>query len=163
MGLLILIFLALVAGCGLSVQAGVNARLGADTGQPVWATLSSFFLGFLFLLPFTLLPRPAWPALAASGNPALVDVDWWIDRCSLRAQHNRYCSSPGSHRVFFDCDRGPNHHGADSGQLRLARFSPSCDEPNAFCRCSANDRWRYHRSPLLMTVSGNHPQDGSQA
>src|SRR5664279_1864352 len=72
MGLLIFIFLALAAGCGLSVQAGVNARLGADTGQPVWATLSSFFLGFLFLLPFTLLPRPAWPAMQHLGT-----LRWW--------------------------------------------------------------------------------------
>jgi bacterial/archaeal transporter family-2 protein len=72
MGVLIFILLALAAGCGLSVQAGVNARLGADTGLPVWATLSSFLLGFLFLLPFTLLPRPAWPALEHLGT-----LRWW--------------------------------------------------------------------------------------
>jgi transporter family-2 protein len=72
MGLLIFVLLALIAGFGLSVQAGVNARLGADSGQPVWATLASFFLGFIFLLPFTLLPRPAWPALQH-----LTTLRWW--------------------------------------------------------------------------------------
>lgn len=72
MGVLIFVLLALFAGFGLSVQAGVNARLGADSGQPVWATLASFFLGFIFLLPFTLLPRPAWPAIQQ-----LATLRWW--------------------------------------------------------------------------------------
>ncbi|HVJ08086.1 MAG TPA: DMT family transporter [Acidisarcina sp.] len=72
MGFLIFLVFAFAAGCGLSVQAGVNGRLGAESGQPVWATMASFLVGFLFLIPFTLLPRNAWPALEQIG-----EIRWW--------------------------------------------------------------------------------------
>jgi len=72
MGILLLIGLALAAGCGLSLQAGINGDLGAKSGQPVWATLASFFVGFVFLLPFTFLPRNEWPSLSQMGA-----IRWW--------------------------------------------------------------------------------------
>jgi transporter family-2 protein len=72
MGFLLLISLALAAGCGLSLQAGINGRLGAESGQPIWATLASFAVGLVFLLPFTLLPRNGWPAIEQLGA-----IRWW--------------------------------------------------------------------------------------
>ncbi len=72
MGFLILVIVAFAAGCGLSVQAGVNGRLGAESGQPVWATLASFLIGLVFLLPFTFLPRNNWPAMEQ-----LSVIRWW--------------------------------------------------------------------------------------
>lgn len=72
MGFLILLAVAFAAGCGLSLQAGVNGRLGAESGQPVWAALASFLIGTVFLLPFTLLPRNGWPPIEQLGA-----IRWW--------------------------------------------------------------------------------------
>jgi bacterial/archaeal transporter family-2 protein len=72
MTLLLLIALALAAGCSLSIQAGVNGRLGAESGLPVWATMASFLIGLVFLLPFTLIPRVAWPTIET-----MTAIRWW--------------------------------------------------------------------------------------
>lgn len=72
MGFLFWMLLAFAAGCGLSVQAGVNASLGSESGKPVWATLASFVIGAAFLLPFTIVPRLDWPTMLQ-----LSSVRWW--------------------------------------------------------------------------------------
>jgi bacterial/archaeal transporter family-2 protein len=72
MGFLFCVLIAFAAGCGLSVQAGVNASLGSESGRPVWSTLASFVIGAAFLLPFTIVPRLDWPTMQQ-----LSAIRWW--------------------------------------------------------------------------------------
>ena len=72
MGFLFLMLLAFVAGTALSIQAGVNSSLGSESGKAVWATLASFVIGAIFLLPFTFVPRLDWPTMQQLGA-----VRWW--------------------------------------------------------------------------------------
>ncbi|MDR9751801.1 DMT family transporter [Pseudomonas sp. SZMC_28357] len=66
---LLLLPLVILAGMGLSVEAGVLGPLGEQVGH-LWATLSIFGVGSAILFLFTLLsgPRP---------GPALSDLPRW--------------------------------------------------------------------------------------
>jgi transporter family-2 protein len=72
MNIILLIILALAAGCGLSLQAGINSQLARQSGHGMWSALASFVIGAVFLIPFTLLPHPGWPTQAA-----ISEVRWW--------------------------------------------------------------------------------------
>ncbi|MFV5504077.1 DMT family transporter [Acinetobacter sp. 226] len=70
---LIYIFMALLGGAGLSIQAAINSRLSAGMGnQPIVATLISFMIGGLCLLIFA-LSQADWHSV--HNNIAL--QPWW--------------------------------------------------------------------------------------
>ena len=67
------ILIAAIAGAGVAVQAGFNAQLARHIGHPLWASLVSFGLGTLLILPL----------LASFGVPApdlarALKGPWWI-------------------------------------------------------------------------------------
>ena len=64
------IFLALLAGAFLPVQAAVNATLRAPLGHPVWAALVSFAVGTFSLALYALVARLPLPR----GWSGIV---WW--------------------------------------------------------------------------------------
>jgi bacterial/archaeal transporter family-2 protein len=51
------IFLTLLAGAFLPIQAGLNARMGKATGSPVHAALFSFIVGVVGLVLYILVTR----------------------------------------------------------------------------------------------------------
>lgn len=64
------IFIALLAGAFLPVEAAVNATLRGPLGHPVWAALASFTVGTLSLGIYALaarlpIPKVEWAGLAA--------------------------------------------------------------------------------------------------
>jgi transporter family-2 protein len=61
------VFLALLAGAVLPVQAGVNSTLRSHVGQPIWTALVSFSVGAIALLTFGLISR--LPAPSLTGIP----------------------------------------------------------------------------------------------
>ncbi|QJB58401.1 DMT family transporter [Pseudodesulfovibrio sp. zrk46] len=62
------VFLALLAGATMPLQAGVNLRLKQALADPVWASFISFAVGTLALLVYGLLTRPIpTQAMAASA------------------------------------------------------------------------------------------------
>jgi len=63
-----LLLLALVAGAGIAMQAGVNAQLGKSLGDPVLAAFVSFGVGTLTLALVLLVVRPTLPALEGLGS-----------------------------------------------------------------------------------------------
>lgn len=66
------ILLALLAGAGMPLQAGINLRLRHALGEPVAAALVSFAVGTLCLLAYVAAARTPLPiAGALSGTP------WW--------------------------------------------------------------------------------------
>jgi transporter family-2 protein len=68
-----LVLCALAAGCGLSLQAGVNSELRTATGSGVWAAFASFIVGAVALFFFTLPVRQHWPTVAL-----LKAAPWWV-------------------------------------------------------------------------------------
>ncbi len=69
---IVLVLLALAAGAGLPVQAGVNAVMARHVGRPEWAALVNFAVGIVALV--------AWlAALRLSPPPALavLRAPWW--------------------------------------------------------------------------------------
>lgn len=62
---------ALVAGAILPIQAGVNAQLARPLGNAVLATLASFVIGTLVLVPYIGLTGIRWPSLAQLAAPSL--------------------------------------------------------------------------------------------
>lgn len=73
MALFISIFLSLLAGFAVPLQAGTNARLGNLLGHPLWATGFSLIVSFLALaavIVFIKVPRP--------NLAAVQDGPWWI-------------------------------------------------------------------------------------
>jgi len=69
---LILILVALAAGAGLPVQAGVNAVMGRYAGRPEWAAFVNFAVGLVALAGWLAALRLAPPAAAT-----LARAPWW--------------------------------------------------------------------------------------
>jgi transporter family-2 protein len=67
------LFVCLLAGALIPLQAGVNAQLARWVGQPVTASLISFAVGTLALFAYTAATRPQLPTLAA-----LSTAPWWV-------------------------------------------------------------------------------------
>lgn len=65
---LIWIFLTLLAGAFLPIQAGLNARLGKAVANPVYAALFSFIVGALGLVLYVVLTRQSvsWAGVRAA-------------------------------------------------------------------------------------------------
>lgn len=71
------LFLGLIAGLGIPIQAAINTRLGAMFGeQPLMAALVSFSVGALVLLLVSLLFAD-WQAVQ-SGLSHMQLSDWWL-------------------------------------------------------------------------------------
>jgi bacterial/archaeal transporter family-2 protein len=68
-----LLLLAILIGCLLPLQAGVNARLGASLGDPVATALVSFGVGTIGLLLAVFGLRIPIP-LAEAWSPST----WWL-------------------------------------------------------------------------------------
>lgn len=54
--------LAVCAGAGLAVQAGVNAELRRVSGEPLFAGLVNFAVGVVPIVAFFLVSRAVWPS-----------------------------------------------------------------------------------------------------
>ena len=67
----IFVFLALIAGAAMPLQAGINLRLRYALADPVWAALISFAVGTLALAVYALATRPVPTLAMASSAP------WW--------------------------------------------------------------------------------------
>jgi transporter family-2 protein len=67
------LFVCLLAGALMPLQAGVNAQLARWVGHPVTASLVSFAAGTLALLAYSLAFRPTLPALGS-----LAEAPWWV-------------------------------------------------------------------------------------
>lgn len=67
------ILLAVAAGCGLSLQAGINGGLRSATGSGVWAAFVSFAIGTVALFCFSLPIKSHWPSTAA-----VYAAPWWV-------------------------------------------------------------------------------------
>jgi transporter family-2 protein len=65
---LIWIFLTLLAGAFLPIQAGLNARLGKAADNPVYAAMFSFLVGAFGLILYILLTRQtiSWAGVKAA-------------------------------------------------------------------------------------------------
>ena len=68
----LLLALALAAGAGLPVQAGVNASMRTYLGRPELAALANFLTGLLALLAWILAQRLPWP-----GAGEVARAPWW--------------------------------------------------------------------------------------
>ncbi len=68
----VLVLLALVAGAGLPLQAGVNAALREHVGRPEWAALLSFAVGLAGLAAWCAALRLPPPTLGAAAR-----APWW--------------------------------------------------------------------------------------
>ncbi|MCD9017092.1 DMT family transporter [Parachryseolinea silvisoli] len=66
---LIWIFLTLLAGAFLPIQAGLNARLGKAADSPVYAAMFSFLVGALGLILYILLTRQTISWAGVRGAP----------------------------------------------------------------------------------------------
>ncbi len=69
---LTLLVLALVAGAGLPVQAGLNAAFAREAGRAEWAALVNFAVGTLALAAWLAASRATVPAPAAIAR-----APWW--------------------------------------------------------------------------------------
>lgn len=58
------IFIVLLAGAVLPLQAGVNAQLARNSGHALWASGASFLLGSLVLIALYIGLRHPWPGIA---------------------------------------------------------------------------------------------------
>lgn len=67
------LFVCLLAGALMPLQAGVNAQLARWVGHPVTASLVSFAVGTLALLAYTAAMRPQLPQFST-----LVSAPWWV-------------------------------------------------------------------------------------
>ncbi len=68
---IVLVVLALAAGAGLPVQAGVNAALARHAGRAEWAAFVNFAVGLVALAAWLFALRAPPTALALSRAP------WW--------------------------------------------------------------------------------------
>jgi transporter family-2 protein len=66
------ILLALVAGAGMPLQAGINMRLRQSLGGSTLAALVSFAVGTLCLLAYVLATRTPMPSAGSVSG-----VPWW--------------------------------------------------------------------------------------
>jgi len=62
------LFVCLIAGALMPLQAGVNAQLARWVGHPVTASLVSFAVGTLALFAYTASTRPELPPLSALAS-----------------------------------------------------------------------------------------------
>lgn len=62
---IVLVAVALAAGAGLPVQAGVNAAMARHVGRPEWAAFVNFAVGLVALAGWLAATRAAPPAAAA--------------------------------------------------------------------------------------------------
>lgn len=69
---LVFALLALAAGLGVALQAGINAHLGRSLGDPVLAAFVSFAVGAVGLGILVLALRPTLP-----GTQALAGIPAW--------------------------------------------------------------------------------------
>ena len=67
------IILTLAAGCFLPIQAGLNTRLGRETGNAVYAALVSFAVGAIALIIYIIVTRQQGSFTGAKAAPL---VDW---------------------------------------------------------------------------------------
>jgi transporter family-2 protein len=67
------LFVCLLAGALMPLQAGVNAQLARWVGHPAVASLISFAVGTLVLVAYSAALRPQLPALSA-----LAEAPWWV-------------------------------------------------------------------------------------
>jgi transporter family-2 protein len=69
---IVLVLIALAAGAGLPLQAGINAAMGRHVGRPEWAAFVNFAVGIVALGAWLAALRLAPPpALAVARAP------WW--------------------------------------------------------------------------------------
>jgi transporter family-2 protein len=54
--------LAMCAGAGLAVQAGMNAKMRQVSGEPAFAVLVNFAVGLVPILAFFFISRAVWPS-----------------------------------------------------------------------------------------------------
>lgn len=67
---LVPLFIAVLAGAAVPLQAASNAALGRALGHPLWATLCSLLVSVAVLAPVLLAARVSAPTLAqATGGP----------------------------------------------------------------------------------------------
>lgn len=69
---IVLVLVALAAGAGLPVQAGVNAVMARYVGRPEWAAFVNFGVGLVALAAWLAALRLAPPPLLALGR-----APWW--------------------------------------------------------------------------------------
>lgn len=94
--MLLHVFLALVAGAAIALQAGLNTSLGQRLGSPLYATVVAFGAGFAFAALAALLlartsggpslrgvPPHLWFAGGLLGVFALVSFYWLIPRLGI--------------------------------------------------------------------------------
>jgi len=68
---MVLVFLALAAGAGLPVQAGVNAAMARHFGRPEWAALVNFAVGLVALAAWLAATRASPPPVSALARAPL--------------------------------------------------------------------------------------------
>ncbi len=69
---IVLVLVALAAGAGLPVQAGVNAAMARHAGRPEWAAFMNFAVGLVVLGAWLAALRLAPPPALALGR-----APWW--------------------------------------------------------------------------------------
>lgn len=69
---ILLVLVALAAGVGLPVQAGLNASVARHAGRPEWATFANFLVGLVGVACWILAARVRPPSAAA-----LAAAPWW--------------------------------------------------------------------------------------
>jgi transporter family-2 protein len=69
---IVLVLVALAAGAGLPVQAGVNAAMARHVGRPEWAAFVNFAVGIVALGAWLVALRLAPPPALAVGR-----APWW--------------------------------------------------------------------------------------
>jgi len=74
---LILILVTVLAGALLPVQAVINGRLSTNLGEPLWASLVSFFIGTLVLFAIVMFSGVFGGIQVPSFSSAL-RAPWWI-------------------------------------------------------------------------------------
>src|SRR5688572_12073284 len=67
------LLLAIVAGAGVTIQAIVNARLGAAFGAPIWGAMTQFVVGLTILLLAAAVTRQPAPNTSTVGQ-----LPWWM-------------------------------------------------------------------------------------
>jgi transporter family-2 protein len=68
---MVLVLLALAAGAGLPVQAGVNAAMARHAGRPEWAALVNFAVGLVALAAWLAATRAAPPPVSVLARVPL--------------------------------------------------------------------------------------------
>ena len=70
---LVWILLVLIAGSLLPIQAGLNARVGKEIQNPVWASLFSFLVGLIVMIGYVLITNQKMNVAGVSNIP----VTYW--------------------------------------------------------------------------------------